>query len=188
MVKNILKIFIPYILLILFLIFVVYPYTLRILLRRMAIDTINALNKCGVDYWVDFGTLLGIVREGDIILWDPDIDIITVECEDLHDKMKEVKNILTRKGYNFKKESWDAYRVYLYFWHVDIYINKRDTNVYIGSTGETSNIPIEYIGSKSIIRWNNLDVKCPERIHETLVWRYGQDYMVPKYNYKGRNS
>ena len=175
-----------YIFIILFIIFVVYPYTVRILLRKMAIDTISALNKCDVDYWTDFGTLLGIVREKDIILWDTDVDLIVLESEELHQKMKEVKNILTRKGYKFKKENWDAYRVYLYFWHVDIYINKKGTDNYLGAEGERSDIPIEYIGSKSVIKWNNQDVKCPEKIHDTLVWRYGNDYMVPKYFYKGR--
>ena len=114
------------------------------------------------------------------------VDLIVLESEELHQKMKDVKCILERKGYKFKKENWDAYRVYLYFWHVDIYINKRGTDNYLGAEGESSDIPIEYIGSKSVIKWNNQDVKCPEKIHDTLVWRYGNDYMVPKYFYKGR--
>ena len=32
----------------------------------------------------------------------------------------------------------------------------------------------------------NLPVKVPENTHEVLVWRYGNDYMVPKHNFKGR--
>lgn len=35
----------------------------------------NLLNAKDIDYWIDSGTLLGIVRNGDIILGDNDIDI-----------------------------------------------------------------------------------------------------------------
>ena len=41
----------------------------------MAHDVIQALNETDITYWVDFGTLLGIHREGDIILLDNDADI-----------------------------------------------------------------------------------------------------------------
>jgi phosphorylcholine metabolism protein LicD len=38
-------------------------------------DVITGLNELRVNYWVCNGTLLGIVREGDLIPWDHDIDI-----------------------------------------------------------------------------------------------------------------
>lgn len=36
------------------------------------------LDKCGVKYWLDWGTLLGAVRDGKIIEWDGDIDLGTM--------------------------------------------------------------------------------------------------------------
>lgn len=33
------------------------------------------LDEAGVSYWLEGGSLLGVVRYGDVILWDYDIDI-----------------------------------------------------------------------------------------------------------------
>jgi hypothetical protein len=164
-------------------------YILRRMLRRIAIDTIDTFNICDIDYWVDFGTLLGIIREDDIILGDLDVDICVVESPELHEKMKMAKSILEEKGYKVEKEIWDAYRVRKYRYpYADIYINKRnrERNIYNGAEGDKSDISIDYIEPKSIVKWNNVDVKCPSKINETLVYRYGSDWRTPRYNYKGR--
>lgn len=44
-------------------------------LREMTINLSGLLNKKQITYWADFGTLLGIVRERDIIAYDNDVDI-----------------------------------------------------------------------------------------------------------------
>jgi len=163
-------------------------YITRSILRTIAIDTIDAFNRCDIDYWVDFGTLLGIIRENDIILGDLDVDICVVESPELHEKMKMAKHILEKKGYRVTKEEWDAYRVKKYYHFADIYINKRNRkeNIYNGAEGDKSDISIDYIEPKSIIRWKNVDVKCPSKIDETLVYRYGSDWKTPRHNHKGR--
>ena len=51
----------------------------RCILRTLAVDVIVTLNKYNVDYWVDFGTLLGIIREQDIIFGDNDVDVVLVQ-------------------------------------------------------------------------------------------------------------
>jgi hypothetical protein len=38
-------------------------------------DVINVLNSSGLFYWVSHGSLLGLIRDGKLIDWDPDIDI-----------------------------------------------------------------------------------------------------------------
>lgn len=37
----------------------------------------DILDKNGVEFWLDSGTLLGAVRDGKIIEWDTDIDLGT---------------------------------------------------------------------------------------------------------------
>ncbi len=45
-------------------------------LEEIMRDTHAALTACGVDYWLDYGSLLAAVREGGkIIPWDTDLDI-----------------------------------------------------------------------------------------------------------------
>lgn len=44
-------------------------------MKSMLASTVNILEQAGVRYWIDDGTLLGIVRDGDIIPWDDDVDI-----------------------------------------------------------------------------------------------------------------
>lgn len=44
-------------------------------------DTTQVLSKYRVKYWLNWGTLLGVIRDGDFIDWDTDIDV-TVHIED----------------------------------------------------------------------------------------------------------
>jgi len=43
--------------------------------RALLGDTIDILNQADIDYHLDYGTLLGVVRGGDLISWDGDLDI-----------------------------------------------------------------------------------------------------------------
>ena len=41
----------------------------------MLLKTIDILNQKRIKYWLDAGTLLGIIRDGDLIPWDYDADL-----------------------------------------------------------------------------------------------------------------
>ena len=54
------------------------PCVIRIILKKIDqnfVEVINILNKNKIHYWLCHGTLLGIVRDGELIPWDHDIDI-----------------------------------------------------------------------------------------------------------------
>ena len=53
----------------------------RTALRRLVPGVCAVLEAHGIDYWCDFGTLLGLYREGDIIRGDKDADLGILESE-----------------------------------------------------------------------------------------------------------
>src|SRR5260221_3266175 len=51
------------------------------ILRRCLREVCDILNRGGVDYWCDYGTLLGYYRDGDVIRTDYDIDLCLLLSE-----------------------------------------------------------------------------------------------------------
>ena len=50
----------------------------------------------GIEYWLDYGTLLGAIRDGKFIPWDHDVDIGALDSEE--SKIKIVSKELCKKG------------------------------------------------------------------------------------------
>ena len=159
-------------------------------LRQMAIDVFRTFNDLGVIYWADFGTLLGIIRDDDIISHDDDVDVCIVDNKQTHVLMEtSVRSRLESLGYTLKRLNWSAYRVYSQFGlFTDVYLTTVKGDTIIGATGENSNISKRLVGLTNIHSWKGLDVHVPEHVHETLVWRYGETYMTPIKGFKGRDS
>ena len=67
----------------------------------MLIDVKESLDKWGVIYWLDFGSLLGAVRDGQSIIWDGDFDLSTLDIT-VHNK-NELWDELVNKGYEIDK-------------------------------------------------------------------------------------
>lgn len=76
--------------------------------EKVAVEALKqvkkALDKHGVEHWLDYGTLLGAIRDGKLIPWDRDIDLgtwsenvgkIASRCKEFHDKGFE--RLSTRK-------------------------------------------------------------------------------------------
>jgi len=75
-------------------------YKINLVKRRQeAIDSFveitNILHKYEIEYWLDYGTLLGAIRDKTIIPWDGEFDISTLESSlDLNSPMwKEIKGL-----------------------------------------------------------------------------------------------
>ncbi len=91
---------------------------------------IGTLNKYKIEYYLDFGTLIGAVREKGLIPWDCDVDISLVNEEDY----KKIPQVL--------KEIQDKYRLRTYLVSFEDSKNKlikRGKNIYQDKVGFTDN-------------------------------------------------
>jgi hypothetical protein len=68
------------------------------------IEVINLLNERGIPYWVCHGTLLGLVRDGNLIPWDHDVDIALWSGAL---PKPELIVLLTAAGYHLKSDGAD---------------------------------------------------------------------------------
>lgn len=72
-------------------------------LKAQLKDLAALFEEAGITWWVDSGTLLGLVREGDFISWDKDIDL-SVWAEDLP-ALNRLRPRLKQLGY----DPWPSY-------------------------------------------------------------------------------
>lgn len=171
--------------------------SLRYLLRCAALALQSEAGH-GLTWWVDFGSLLGIVRDGDVIPGDNDADI-SVRIVDDDDRVRLLACLrwctAHFPGLCLDAEPWQgahAYRLYHRKMWLDVYHARPDADGvwYHGATGVNSNVRVADIGATRPWWWERGDVvvRVPDRVHAVLEWRYGADWRVPKPGFKGRDS
>ena len=79
------------------------------LLYSMLNDVHKIFIHSGLKYWIDGGTILGLVRHSGIIPWDDDIDIGILK-KDIH-KFLSLVDILKKCGYSISK-TWFGYKIF----------------------------------------------------------------------------
>ena len=152
-------------------------------LRKLLKALIVGLNTVGLKYWADYGTLLGLYREGDIIRHDTDVDICLyprLENEGLAEKIISLMDLLGsdfQLRYYPKVEGLNLYRVFHLGVYADLYETVMDSGFYKDVSGK---LPVGLLGSDGVLMWKGLDVKVPEKVPEVLEWRYGKSYMTPR--------
>jgi phosphorylcholine metabolism protein LicD len=155
-------------------------------LRVSAKHIVETLNKHNIFYWLDYGTLLGVVRDGDIIKGDNDIDISVQAAH-----WGKVQNI--DFGENYKhiayrgNGNWDKVYRYedgkqvtscdLFYWHEDSGMLYRKQYVYKHEQGSKIDYSKHLFKLDKINMWG-IDVNIPSNVDEFLQMRYG-DWGTP---------
>ena len=159
----------------------------------------SALDKTDAGYFVDYGTLLGLIREGGFIKHDDDVDF-SLPCGKL--RPQELLNIMLRHGFTFKRAFlWRGQITEITFlWEkveVDFF--------YILNDNEGKHFSLEYdcfttednvhVAKKitrldrpdcldtKIIRINEVNVVVPVVTPEFLEYSYGTGWRVPVKNF-----
>lgn len=173
---------------------------LRRQLRFIAATILPLLEEVGQPHWIDFGTLLGVMREGDIIHGDWDVDVCLLDDDPVKtdcrlkafaDRLEQENPhlFLVRRMWTRGSRVCHRFCPYLF---ADLYHNEPAANgdMYSGATGGNSDVPRAIIGQPQLHYWaaTGIMVRVPEHPEDVLRWRYGDDWRTPHPGYKGRDS
>lgn len=166
-------------------------------------DFCSVLSENGIKYWLDYGTLLGAVREHDFIAHDYDIDLGVFFEQDLElmiCKLKEAGFSLFRRidvyskekraegvEFTFEKSSVKI-DIFTYvkecegnYCTYDFLNSEKSQNMTIFKTVRKLNLPLD-----SLIDYNflNINVTIPSNYDGYLKRVYGNSYMTPDPEWK----
>ena len=157
-------------------------------------------------WWIDFGTLLGIIRDGDIIFDDNDVDICLLMPSGEEDAILDVLEkrlhgrygrTLHRRcaGSNITRPSTHGLEVAsIDLYHVRVPPQSNDDTefeaMYLGATGPNSDIPTSLVGRPRWHWWSagGMHVRIPQHPRAVLEWRYGPQWRTPRQKDKGRDA
>ncbi len=143
--------------------------------RKNLIDLDGFLCDGGVHHGVIYGTLLGIIRDGDLIEWDEDTDIFILD-EDRDDFLNLLFD-LREIGFDVVRFTRDLVSLMRNGEYTDIYIFRRSV---FGKRRCGSDVVkaffLEKISYIEFLGKNIGTVSCPEKF---LEMAYGKNWKVP---------
>lgn len=169
---------------------------------------IDVLNKYGIKYWLDYGSMLGAVREHDFVDTDFDIDISYHATQDIWPALNELKDM----GYEFtpdyvestipNKDVFKNERVKLLrkanimlegkhgFAKLEIvpsYYHEKNQKYY-KLTGQDdfflkgAGVPADLMGELSTVSFRGLHVSIQSNAERLLEFHYGEGWRTPDPN------
>jgi len=97
------------------------------------------LDKHGIEYWLDMGTLLGAIREKKFIPWDHDIDLGTWHGNAI--KIRPVSKELHDKGFE----------IYFYDYHISIQKGEVPVNISLYCLSNDKAIKTWYVSKRTML-------------------------------------
>ncbi len=161
-------------------------------MKSLLSDTVDIFDRQGINYWLDCGTLLGIIRDNKLIPWDHDADI-AISSKDSSQVLQALKmlpakyRVSLRRDYTgrlpgtlrvirIKLLKYKPLRLLRYREiHLDIYVKYKFKNYYYWIEMKTpKRIGAEYHDHLDHINWNNRKWAIPSKVEQYLTKRYGE--------------
>ena len=159
--------------------------------RKMIVYLSNLMSSNGINIYLDYGTLLGIARDGDIIEWDDDIDF-SINQEDV----EKTISVLHSERYNFpysekldwhakvtKDENGDAWNISMLFsnkdeeifneFEIGIRVRKLVKGQSIGMLSKYCSCDASHFEKHEKILFEGHEIKVPHNYIEYLDLVYG---------------
>jgi lipopolysaccharide cholinephosphotransferase len=173
---------------------------------RMLYNVTELLEKHSIKYHLEGGTLLGIVRDNELLPWDHDVDISIPESE--MNKLIALKWEFYKLGYKFsakrskfsygpiKKDEYFVFKLkplLMYIGHLfipalhrnmvilDIFVKRQDEKyTYWQAMRKVMKVENKYYESDEIIEFKGKQLRAPNHYKEYLTQKYGDWNIVVK--------
>ncbi|MBS9767857.1 MAG: hypothetical protein KGV44_10010 [Flavobacteriaceae bacterium] len=155
--------------------------------------------KNTTDWWLDYGTLLGCVREGRIIQNDIDLDFAVLpKSGSLQEDMEKagfkitcrvtVEGAVVKEQYDIKGIGFDIFyyrkeddKLIANLWYPKDYTIPHKES-YKKGLGDLNELAFTYSKTKKV-KFYGIDCKIPENYELYLSENYGDDFMTPNPNW-----
>jgi phosphorylcholine metabolism protein LicD len=169
------------------------------ILSSMVKNISTVLYKNKIHYWIDWGCLLGMIRSGDLIKHDRDIDFGIFKKDRNKLFSSSVKNDFSKIGYVIKKIKWhngaeiqpkknkNFAEVFIYGPHEtdgDFGENSIGVNLIGYKTNDKQRhasfrSPRSYFENLDTINYQGCNINIPKNSKEYLQLRYGSNWETP---------
>jgi len=181
--------------------------------RKVLFDVVDFLDAEGINYWLEGGTLLGIVRDKELLPWDHDIDL-SISANDA-ERFSQKKYKLYKKGYRvkqrkvqndvgvFKKGQYRIFKVkkiipsllkeifpiaHKYMVVADIFVKTNDSQyTYWQAMEKIMRVDNKYYSSYETVEYIGKNLKVPFEHKAYLTEKYG-DWSTPVKNWSCGND
>jgi hypothetical protein len=155
------------------------------------IDHVHAvLDRHGIRHWLDFGTLLGAVRDGTLIPWDDDADLGVLAADApsvvaLREEIEATGHVLSVRDAFAVRVQYSAVNrtaLDLTVWHERdglLHASENPLHLWPGMH-DRSSFPAELVETLGEVTLNGRRLPAPSDPHRLLEQhRYGIDYLIP---------
>jgi hypothetical protein len=161
----------------------------RAALRRLVVDVSRIFEAHRIDYWCDFGTLLGFYRERDIISGDKDADLSILESE--KPRILALAGVLRAHGYELTDRGGRARKLIRIYevktrYYLDVYpYVPEGTMLRSVLASPQEDIPASLVTRRAPAAFLGGRIRVPEDVPAVLRHSYGPAFTTPRRGDKG---